>query len=69
MTPRIAGLQSLPKKVASFIEPMDCEPVSILREGSEWLYVGYVVLKIADVFRSVHCDRSFRLETNAQNLP
>jgi DNA ligase D-like protein (predicted ligase) len=38
MTPRIAGLQSLPKKVATFIEPMDCEPVSTLREGSEWIY-------------------------------
>jgi DNA ligase D-like protein (predicted ligase) len=38
MTPRFAGLQSLPKKVASFIEPMDCEPVSTLREGSQWVY-------------------------------
>jgi DNA ligase D-like protein (predicted ligase) len=38
MTPRIAGLQSLPKKVSSFIEPMDCEAVSTLREGSEWVY-------------------------------
>jgi DNA ligase D-like protein (predicted ligase) len=38
MTPRFAGLQSVPKRVASFIEPMDCEPVSTLREGSQWVY-------------------------------
>jgi DNA ligase D-like protein (predicted ligase) len=38
MTPRFAGLQTLPKKGASFIEPMDCEPVSTLREGSQWVY-------------------------------
>src|SRR6266550_3079473 len=38
MTPRVAGLQSLPNKLATFIEPMECEPVSTLREGSQWVY-------------------------------
>jgi len=38
MTPRVAGLQSVPNKLATFIEPMECEPVSTLREGSQWVY-------------------------------
>jgi hypothetical protein len=38
MTPRFAGPPTLPKKVASFIEPMDCEPVSTLWEGSQRVY-------------------------------
>jgi hypothetical protein len=38
MTPRLAGLQTLPQKVVSFIEPMDCEPVSKLREASQGAY-------------------------------
>src|SRR5437016_8008961 len=35
---RSAALQSLPKKLAVFIEPMECEPVPILPEGSQWVY-------------------------------
>jgi bifunctional non-homologous end joining protein LigD len=35
---RLAALQSLPKKLAVFIEPMECEPVSTLLEGSQWIY-------------------------------
>ena len=31
-------LPSLPKKPAAFIEPMECEPVTQLREGPEWVY-------------------------------
>ncbi len=38
MLPRVAALQSLPKKLAAFIEPMECEPVSTLRDGSQWIY-------------------------------
>jgi DNA ligase D-like protein (predicted ligase) len=38
MTARFPGLQSLPKKLATFIEPMDCESVSTLRDGSHWVY-------------------------------
>ena len=35
---RFRALQSLPKKLAVFIEPMECEPVSTLLEGSQWVY-------------------------------
>ncbi len=35
---RSAAVQSLPKKLAVFIEPMECEPVSTLLEGSQWVY-------------------------------
>jgi bifunctional non-homologous end joining protein LigD len=31
-------LQSLPKKPAAFVEPMECEPVTQLREGQQWVY-------------------------------
>jgi len=31
-------LSSLPKRKAEFIEPMECEPVSTLLEGSQWVY-------------------------------
>jgi bifunctional non-homologous end joining protein LigD len=31
-------LQSLPKKPAAFVEPMECEPVTQLREGPQWVY-------------------------------
>ena len=31
-------LESLPVKTAAFVEPMECEPVSQLREGSGWVY-------------------------------
>src|SRR5215469_11134873 len=31
-------LESLPPKAAAFVEPMECEPVSQLREGSSWVY-------------------------------
>jgi DNA ligase D-like protein (predicted ligase) len=37
MTARLPG-RSLPKKLAAFIEPMDCEPVSMLQEGPQWVY-------------------------------
>ena len=35
---RFRALQSLPKTLAVFIEPMECEPVSTLLEGSQWVY-------------------------------
>jgi hypothetical protein len=38
MMPRFAGLQSLPNKLATFIEPMECEGVANLRDGSQWVY-------------------------------
>jgi DNA ligase D-like protein (predicted ligase) len=38
MTARFPGLQSLPKKLATFIEPMDCEPVSTLHDDAKWVY-------------------------------
>jgi DNA ligase D-like protein (predicted ligase) len=38
MMPRFAGFQSLPNKCATFIEPMECEAVSNLRDGSQWVY-------------------------------
>ena len=31
-------LRSWPEKKADFVEPMECEIVSKLREGSEWVY-------------------------------
>jgi len=31
-------LRSWPEKKADFVEPMECESVSKLREGSEWVY-------------------------------
>ena len=31
-------LISLPTKVAAFIEPMECLPVTKLPEGQQWLY-------------------------------
>jgi bifunctional non-homologous end joining protein LigD len=38
MMSRFAGLQSLPNKFATFIEPMECEAVRNLRDGSQWVY-------------------------------
>ncbi len=35
---RLIRLQLLPKKLAAFIEPMECEAVSELRDGPQWLY-------------------------------
>ena len=35
---RFGALQSLPKKLAVFIEPMDCAPVQKLIEGPNWFY-------------------------------
>jgi len=32
------SLRSLPKRKAEFIEPMDCAPVSKLKDGPGWLY-------------------------------
>jgi bifunctional non-homologous end joining protein LigD len=34
----ISRLRSLPEKKADFVEPMECEPVSTLLEGSQWVY-------------------------------
>jgi DNA ligase D-like protein (predicted ligase) len=31
-------LRSWPEKKADFVEPMECEPVSTLQEGSQWVY-------------------------------
>ncbi len=31
-------LASLPKRIADFIEPMDCTPVPKLIDGPEWVY-------------------------------
>jgi len=31
-------LESLPVKTAAFVEPMECEPVSQLRQVSGWVY-------------------------------
>jgi hypothetical protein len=31
-------LESLPKRKADFIEPMDCAPVTKLADGPGWLY-------------------------------
>jgi bifunctional non-homologous end joining protein LigD len=38
MTARFQGLQSLPNKLAAFVEPMECEAVSELRGGPQWVY-------------------------------
>jgi DNA ligase D-like protein (predicted ligase) len=35
---RTVQLDSLPKREADFIEPMECLPVGRLREGSQWAY-------------------------------
>jgi ATP-dependent DNA ligase len=31
-------LRSYPEKKADFVEPMECEAVSTLQEGSQWVY-------------------------------
>jgi DNA ligase D-like protein (predicted ligase) len=38
MSQRLAILQSLPKKLPTFIEPMECEAVSTLLDGSQWVF-------------------------------
>ena len=35
---RVANLDSLPKREAEFIEPMECALVSNLPEGLDWTY-------------------------------
>ena len=32
------GLDSFPRRVAVFIEPMDCAPVSKLPDGLQWVF-------------------------------
>ena len=36
--PEVRKRASLPKRKAEFIEPMDCAPVTKLREGPGWVY-------------------------------
>ena len=36
--PRINRLTTLPKRNATFIQPMDCAPVTKLADGPEWIY-------------------------------
>jgi DNA ligase D-like protein (predicted ligase) len=43
-------LRSCPEKKADFVEPMECEPVATLLEGSQWVYEikldGYRVIAV-----------------------
>ena len=36
--PAIQRLNSLPRKIAAFVEPMECALVTQLRDGPHWLY-------------------------------
>jgi bifunctional non-homologous end joining protein LigD len=38
MRPTEASRRTWPEKKADFVEPMECEPVSTLLEGSQWIY-------------------------------
>ena len=38
MTSPCSRLSSLPKRAAAFVEPMECEPVSNLRDGPGGVY-------------------------------
>ena len=46
-------LRSCPEKKADFVEPMECESVSKLREGPEWVYEikldGYRAIAVKSV--------------------